>query len=122
MTSGRNFVCALMFGFIAGVAGIAEAGFRRHPAVNCFSYYPDNVADLWTGIAGQLSNHSTSDPMLVVCPLNDESDFRNESLDGVAGQDRGRSSSDYAAIATGSTSLVYRRAKYFQKPSNRWLS
>ena len=38
------------------------------------------------------------------------------------GQDRGRSSSDYAAIATGSTSLVYRRAKYFQKPSNRWLS
>lgn len=84
MRSGRNFVCALMFGFIAGVAGIAEAGFRRHPAVNCFPYYPDNVADLWTGNAGQLSNHSTSDPMLVVCPLNDESDFRNESLDGVA--------------------------------------
>ena len=48
-------------------------------------------------------------------------------LQGVAaspglGRDRGRSSSDYAAIATGSTSLLYRCAKYFQKPSNRWLS
>lgn len=84
MKKNRAFVCAAALGFVAGVAGVAEAGFRRHPAVNCFPYEPDNVSNLWTGFAGQLTNASTSDPMLVVCPLNDESDFRNESIDGVA--------------------------------------
>lgn len=84
MRSSKVFVCAMSVGFIAGISGIAEAGFRRHPAINCFPSSPDDVADLWVAAAGQLSNQSSSDPMLVVCPLNDESDFRNESIDGVA--------------------------------------